>query len=329
MKSKDRVKRALEFKGPDRVPRCTLHEPTTKFIDFIKVMLKFKNDIMFTSFINRRVKISNTTSRDAWGAIWTSFGNKGEVTGSPLKDWNGLDDLKVPNYINKKGIILVKASRLLTRKKFLIAGLPDMIFSRCHYLRGFTTFMEDLYDEPGKINELVWLITNNNIKLIDKYAELKADAVMGADDLGLQSSLMISPAMWRDVFKPAYKAMIDCAHQKGMKFILHSCGYIIDIIEDFIEIGLDCLQCDQQDNMGIDTLNERFGGRIAFFSPTDAQTTLSSNDEEKIRNKARHLVRTLGSHNGGLIAKAYPSPKAIGAKEKSYLVMFDAFNHKY
>ena len=33
MKSKERVIRALEFSGPDRVPRCTLHKPTKKFSD--------------------------------------------------------------------------------------------------------------------------------------------------------------------------------------------------------------------------------------------------------------------------------------------------------
>lgn len=326
MKSKERVIRALEFSGPDRVPRCTLHKPTKKFSDYLRIIFKFRNDIMATSFIYHRKKINKTTSRDVWGAVWTSYGNKGEVTESPLSDWSGLDELKAPNYINKLGIDLIKATRVFMRNKFLIGNLPDMIFSRCHYLRGFTNFMEDLYDEPEKIKKLVRIIVNNNIKLIDKYASLKVDAVMGADDLGLQSSLMISPAMWREIFKPAYKAMIDRAHEKGMKFILHSCGYIIDIIEDFIEIGLDCLQCDQQDNIGIDNLNERFGGRISFFSPTDIQTTLSTNDEKKIRSKAEHLVKTLGSHKGGLIAKAYPSPKDIGVQEKSVMVMFEAFS---
>ncbi|OQC14858.1 MAG: methylcobalamin:coenzyme M methyltransferase [Firmicutes bacterium ADurb.Bin080] len=326
MKAKERVIRALEFRGPDRVPRCILHKPTKKISDYLRIMFKFRNDIMATSFVYRRKKITKTKSRDVWGAVWTSFGNKGEVTESPLSDWSGLEKLKAPEYINNFGVNLIKMTRFFAGNKFLIGNLPDMIFSRCHYLRGFTNFMEDLYDEPENIKKLVWIIAENNIKLIDKYAELKVDGVIGADDLGLQTSLMISPSMWREIFKPAYKAMIERAHQKGMKFILHSCGYIIDVIEDFIEIGLDCLQCDQQDNMGIENLNDRFGGRISFFSPTDIQTTLSTNDEQKISEKAEQLVKTLGSHKGGLIAKAYPSPKDIGVEEKSVLKMFEAFS---
>ena len=55
---------------------------------------------------------------------------------------------------------------------------------------------------------------------------------------------------------------------------MHSCGGILDVIEDFVEIGVDVLQIDQQDNMGIDELARRFAGRLCFFCPVDIQTTL-------------------------------------------------------
>ena len=328
MKSKERVLRALEFRSPDRIPIGTLHLPTRKFSDYLVNSMKYRNDIMMTSYIYKRKKIDKETSVDAWGAVWKSLGNKGEVIDSPLKDWSGLDGLKLPNYKTNNSIFFIKLSRAIFRKKFLIGNMPDMIFSLCHYLRGYVEFMQDLYDYRENIEKLVSIIVKLNIELIDKYADLHIDCIMGCDDLGLQNSLMINPVMWREIFKPGYKAMIDRAHERGMKFFLHSCGYIIDIIGDFIEIGLDALQCDQQDNMGVDRLNERYGGKITFFSPVDIQTTLSTNDEEKIRLKSKHLVETLGSHNGGFIGKVYPSPKDIGVTEKSIGFMLQSFLSK-
>jgi len=275
-----------------------------------------------------RKKINKETAVDVWGVVWKSLGNKGEVVESPLEDWDKLDELKIPNYMTKKNIMFIKFTRMIFRKKFLIGNLSDMIFSICQYLRGYVEFMQDLYDYKENIEKLVSKVVKLNLELIDKYADLGLDCVMGCDDLGLQNSLMISPVMFRKIFKPAYKQMIDRAHERGMKFFLHSCGYIIDIIEDFIEINLDALQCDQQDNMGIDILNERFGGRMSFFSPCDIQTTLSTNDKEKICAKSIHLVKTLGSHNGGFIGKVYPTPKDINVTEKSIGYMLEAFLSK-
>ncbi|MGI6701126.1 MAG: uroporphyrinogen decarboxylase family protein [Christensenellales bacterium] len=325
MTRKERVLRALEFKGPDRVPVCTMHVPTKRFRDFLKIMFTIKTDVFMTSLIYKRKKLTKTTAVDVWGAVWESLGNKGEVIDSPLKDWSGLKTLKVPDYTNFSSVLFVKLSRLVLKNKFLIGNIPDMIFSLCTYLRGYVEFMEDLYYNKDNVIKLVDICVDLNLKLIDKYAELGLDAVMGCDDLGLQNSLMISPEMWREIFKPGYKKMIDRAHERGIKFILHSCGQIKDIIDDFIEIGLDALQCDQQDNMGVDELNQRFGGRITFFSPVDIQTTLSTNDHDKIREKTEYLVKTLGSHNGGLIGKVYPTPSAIGVEEKSIEVMLKTF----
>jgi hypothetical protein len=325
MKSKERVIRAIEFRSPDRVPICSFHLPTRKFGDFLINSIKYKTDIMMTSFIYKRKKIDKETAMDSWGAVWRSLGNKGEVISSPLKDWSNLDNLKVPDYADSKSLFFIRLSRMIFKRKFLIGALPDMVFSLCQYLRGFTEFMIDLYEYKDEMIKLASIITELNLRLIDRYADLKMDAVMGWDDLGLQNSLMISPEMFQEVFKPAYKAMIDRAHERGMKFILHSCGYIIDIIEDFVEIGLDVIQCDQQDNMGIDNLNKRYGGRITFFCPADIQTTLPSDDPEKIRLKALELKSKLGGHDGGLIGKVYPTPKDIGVSEKSIGVMLKAF----
>ena len=328
MKSKERVYRALEFNNPDRVPLYVLHVPNGDLMEFLKIILKYKSDIGMAAFRLGYENLGENKRKDAWGAIWRYEGqNKGEVVVSPLKEWSELDTLTAPNYFNRKSLFVVKLAKKLYSKKFMIGGLPDMIFSRMHYLRGFVPFMEDLYFEQDNLKRLASIITTNNIQLIKKYAELGYDAVMGADDFGLQERLMISPDMWREFIKPYYKIMVDEAKKLNLKFILHSCGYIMEIIEDLIEIGVDALQLDQQDNMGIDVLQERFGGRIAFFSPIDIQSTLSTNDEAKIRAKGKELITKLGK-GGGFIGKTYPTPKPIGVSEKSVRIMLESFLDK-
>ena len=175
------------------------------------------------------------------------------------------------------------------------------------------------------MNTLLDIITDHSLRLIDKYAEFKIDGIFICDDFGLQNSLMISPATFREFFKPRYKKMIDRAHQHGMKFILHSCGHIVDIIDDFIEIGLDCMQLDQLDIMGLDLLGERFGGRICFFNCVDIQSVMPRNDHKEIYEYGCRMVEAFASEKGGFIGKIYPQLQDIDVTVESAIVSLDAF----
>ena len=131
--------------------------------------------------------------------------------------------------------------------------------------------------------------------------------------------------MWREIFKPRYAKIIKKLHQHGMHFIIHSCGYIFELIEDFIEIGVDVVQIDQQDNMGIDSLAEKYAGRICFFCPVDIQSTLATGNFSDIEAKAKHLMKAFGNKNGGFMAKTYPQPDAINIPEQNTAFMCDVF----
>ena len=78
------------------------------------------------------------------------------------------------------------------------------------------------------------------------YAEkLGFDVIAVNEDLGLQDRLTVSPAMWREFFKPRYQAVYARVHAHGLLVFQHSCGYIQDIIPDLAEIGVDILETQQ------------------------------------------------------------------------------------
>jgi hypothetical protein len=110
-----------------------------------------------------------------------------------------------------------------------------------------------------------------------------------------------------------------------MLTLLHSCGCIIDLLDDFIDAELDVIQMDQQENMGVDNLGSRFGGRLAFWCPVDIQQTMVKGSLEDIRQYARKLIYTLGSYNGGFIAKWYGAPEAVNHSQEKIKAMCEAF----
>jgi hypothetical protein len=148
---------------------------------------------------------------------------------------------------------------------------------------------------------------------------------MFCDDWGVQDKLMISPQHWREIWKPRYRRVFAAAHEAGMLTLLHSCGYIVDIIDDLIEVGLDVIQLDQQENMGLDLLSRRFAGRIAFWCPVDIQTTMCHGSLDDIRRYCWTLAEKLGSVKGGFLPKWYGDPAGAGHQQEAVNVMCEEF----
>lgn len=161
--------------------------------------------------------------------------------------------------------------------------------------------------------------------VIRRLVETDIDAVAFYDDWGMQFSLMISPALWRDFFKPRYKRQFDIVHAAGKHVYFHSCGYVYDILEDLVEIGADVFNFNQPEVMGLEKLAE-FRGRVCFNCPVDLQKIAINADRAAIEAYTRRLVETLGTGSGGFIGyvEEYHS---IGLSDENYGYMVDALRN--
>ena len=106
---------------------------------------------------------------------------------------------------------------------------------------------------------------------------------------------------------------------------MHSCGYIVDILDDLIEVGLDVIHMDQQENMGLALLGERFGGRLTFYAPVDIQHTMAHGTLDEIRAYCRDMVRLLGRPEGGFIPRWYSDPVGAGHRQEAIDSMSQEF----
>jgi hypothetical protein len=71
------------------------------------------------------------------------------------------------------------------------------------------------------------------------------------------------PEMWREYFKPVYKQYCDMAKTYRKFIIMHSDGFIVDIIPDMIELGI-CAVNSQLFCMPIEELAAKFHRKICF-----------------------------------------------------------------
>ena len=311
MTGREIVRRAVRFERPERMP-LELPEP-------------YGNDLAHVG-LTPSPDARPSKGVDEWGAVWENIGvsSLGEVKDPPLKDWSDFGRLHVPDIREPRRFSRLEGARERAGQKFLMAGGLSL-YERVHFIRGLENTWADIYEAPQQLGRLIDIMVDMNLVAIERYAQAGADGYMFCDDWGLQNRLMISPDSWRQIWKPRYARVYQAAREAGLLTFLHSCGHIVDILDDLIEIGLDVIQMDQQENMGLELLGERFGGRITFYCPVDIQATMARGTLDEIRAYARKMVATLGRPEGGFIAKWYSDPKGAGHRPEAIDAMCEEF----
>lgn len=346
MKRRDRVERAIEFRGPDRVPFVAYvpgvsdiffmlfypardWQPGPEYYPNLHPGIYYLGNWRFKKPIPLDLTTSARERQDEFGCVWKS-GNGisiGEVVGHPLGDWSMLEDFRFPDpYAPGRFDRFALYKKLAGGDSFVLGSLDNGLWERAHFLRGFSELLIDTVADPERVGRLLdRLLDEWFIPITEGFAAHGAHGVMMTDDWGTQERLMIRPDAWRAIIKPRYARLIGAAHDLGLKFFLHSCGYIRDIIPDLIDIGLDVLQKDDVCFMGLKEIAEEFGGRICFMGPLDLQRVMPGADRETLYRETRRLLRALAADHGGYIGMHYAMPEAAGLTWAQMLTMHAAF----
>jgi len=311
MSSREVVRRAVRFEGPDRLPRSL---PDRYGSDFSWVGMSPSPDAR----PGRGV--------DEWGAVWTNIGisNMGQVKEFPIKSWRDLDRLRVPDIKEARRWETLPGARERADDKFLL-GSGISLYERVHFIRGLENTWADIHQAPDRLGRLIDILLDMNLYAIERYAEEGVDGFIWCDDWGLQNRLMISLDAWRQIWRPRYARVYEAAHDAGLLTFLHSCGHIVEILDDLIEAGLDVIQMDQQENMGLELLGERFAGRVTFWCPVDIQNTMARGSLDQIRDYVGRMVGLLGRPEGGFICGYYGDPVGAGHTQEAIETMCQAF----
>ncbi|MBN1641888.1 MAG: hypothetical protein JXA09_11700, partial [Anaerolineae bacterium] len=254
---------------------------------------------------------------DQWGNIWVRMRDgsiKGEIHKPAIEDWRQLDDLQLPDYSHPDCAAQMNAlfSAPESRRKFRLARIGGWIFDNARYLRKMEVYFADMALYPREVVRLHDLVASVYESKIHLAGQAGADGIMIGEDMGTQTGLLFSPAMFRAYFKELYTRLLGIAHDYGMKVLMHSCGQNWAIVPDLIDAGVDVFQFDQPALYDMPQLAALFRERGAsLWSPVDIQQILPTGDRARIEAGARYMVDTFG---GMLICTNYGDLPGIGVK---------------
>jgi len=318
MTSYEIVRRAVEFDSPSRIP-----------IRFGSMGL---DDTFGVGAAPAAGWKPSQENEDEWGCVWHKptgeVCNMGQPKGHPLARWEQLADFRFPDPHDEARYAHLEEALSRAGDKYVMIGCGFTFFERMHYLRGFENLLMDMHLHPGWVDELAERVLSFPLGIAEEIGRRFKGRVHGfamTDDWGTQCDMICSMPMWKEFYKERYTRLFGAIHDAGMHAWMHSCGHVNEVIEEWIDCGLDVVNLQQPTNLGIVEIGNRYRGRICFETICDIQMTLPHGTDEQVRREAKLLLECWGTDKGGFVLSDYGDGKAIGVPDDRKRLMLREF----
>lgn len=267
---------------------------------------------------------------DEFACVWgrTEVANTGHVIEHPLRDLSRLKDYRWPDPDDPRRYEGFVERLQAANDKFVMFCFGHGIWERFHMLTGLAEALVALVRHKDVVHELVERVLDFHLRVLRNVQRLaggRIDAAAIGDDWGLQDRAFMSVPMFREFFRARYQRWFDEIKALGMHTWMHSCGRINTILPELIDCGLEVINSQQPNTVGLREFGAQFRGKICFEAIVDTQSTLPRGTHEEIRQQAREIRQFYGTPAGGLIPSDYNDAAAIGVTTDRRLVMFEAF----
>ena len=278
MTSRERVLTTIAHQEPDRVPfnlrpdaiHCARLQENAGDVDFAEY---FGHDVRYVA-----IPLSSPPEGVAQGD-WTPHPSAADITAA------------------------AEAVAALQARGLAVCGSYSCgVYEQAKHWLGDEATMVGPYEDPRGFAVLLDRITAWKSALYGADVTAGVDIVWMGDDLGTQRSLVMSPAQYRQWYRPRHQRIVD--HLRSLrpevKIAFHCCGHVTPLIGDLIEIGVDILEAVQSEAMDLTQLKREYGRDITFWGGVGAQSILSGTPED-VRTGVLETLRIMAP-GGGYIA---------------------------
>lgn len=274
---------------------------------------------------------------DSWGSGQVEIGPENWTSGvHPLAEATSIEEIENypwPDMDDPTRVAHVReqAKALREQNQYAVMGTPWLLFpfERAFSMQGMDNFLLNLAMYPdfakallGKITELCKTLMGNFLREAGEYI----DIIKIGDDLGTQNSLLISPKMYREILKPFHADYIAFIKERTKaKVFFHTDGDVFNLIDDFIEIGIDILnpiQTSAGKMSNLEELKKRYGKNIVFCGGIDTHYYLPKGTPEQVREEVRRVIDILGPGGGYMVSSVHTIMEDV--PPENILAMVDA-----
>jgi uroporphyrinogen decarboxylase len=276
MNSKERVIATLERRPTDRTPiDCWLYQK--QFVEMLQAAYGSRQQ--FLDEFNIDIFVGFVPYPNQFGRLFDVSELKDVDLGDPHDekwlshtDWNyDFAGVNVRQVVEQQG----QQRAIMAHTWGIIEGTSRMI--------GIENCWMNLAGEPKKMAAWFDRYADWLCGLMESLKTAAVDIVTLSDDWGSNQTMLFSPRMWRKLIKPYAMRVVQHARSLGLYVNLHSDGYIMQILDDLVEIGYHSWH-PLQESSGMDpqTIKDNYGDKFVCYGSLDVIDGLLAYDGEAL-----------------------------------------------
>lgn len=154
--------------------------------------------------------------------------------------------------------------------------------------------------DPDLIHRIIDSRKQAQLKILDELKRVRPEIIFGGDDLGQKGRAMVSPKWFDKFLAEPYTEIFTKIHEEiGAKIFQHSCGYIVDLLPNFIECGLDGWQSlEVAADIDHARVKKKFGDDLFFVGAVDSSRELCFGTPDSISAHVHDQIRAMGRGGG-------------------------------
>jgi len=211
-----------------------------------------------------------------------------------------------------------------------VLALPPAFVHISQYLRGFEDWFCDFVAEPKRLEALFDAILDVTLAIATRQLQAvgrEVDVVLTSDDLGSQNAFLVSREHYLRYIKPRQQRFFrQIKDLTPAKVVFHSCGSVVSIIDDLIEMGVDGLNPVQPQAAGMNPadLKKKYRGRMAFWGGTDAQGIVPRGSVADVKRMVERLIEDMAEGGGYVFSNCHniqpdvPLPNVLAMFEHAH-----------
>ena len=253
------------------------------------------------------IDLCNIIGQDAMmfdGGLWTPFKKEDEngelvqVADRSIKTRKDFEALTLDSQVQIDDTVkYIKEYKDAIKKRGSKIGVSCLycclIQTPYEFMVGMNDFMMMVYEDRQFVEDILEVSTEHFVKMTKALIEAGVDFIYPADDVAFKTGLFIPPKIMREIWVPRMARIMKPALDAGIPVMFHSDGKLDEIVEDLIDIGVNCLN--PMDPYGIDyrDYKKRYGDRLCLSGNVDIEFPLSKGAPDDIEKDVREHMEVL------------------------------------
>jgi len=355
LNKRERVLRTLEIEEPDRVPimemdieiplmeaitgrkfqaATSLQTPVNANRDMERKRVDIKADCY--NKIGFDVFTMDLSAPEDWEPLVNPDGTIVDLWGRVLrldkqsKAWvpyttvfnvpEDYDEFRPLNPNDTGWTFAVEYSRRIIGEDMALAAFIRDPFAHAWEMFTPMKFVTWMYQRPGFIKRVLNQLTDFNVEIIKQIAEADVDFILSGGDYCEKKGPMVPITFFHKVIFPNLKRQVTTSHKKGMKFIKHTDGNIIPLLDDMAEIVDGVHSLDPSAGVDISKVKAEYGERLILMGNISVDN-LANKSRLEIVDETKTCIRSTSPGGGHVLTSS--NSWAAGANLENCMTMVE------